>query len=104
MANDIGCVIIARDFKIAMIRGQPSIHYLDDLYFIVGHPDEARRFLAPVSGIAVNLNLHHRSCAYSGCQKNDPLCKAGRAYTANSIESNPVAKIVPHSNSYLYFP
>ena len=58
MANDIGCLIIAQDFKIAMIRGQPAIQYLNDLNFIVGQFDEARCFFTPISGITVYLYLH----------------------------------------------
>jgi len=60
MANDIGCLIIAKNFEIAMIRRQPAVQHLDDLNFIVGHFDVARGFLAPVSGIAVYVDLHEQ--------------------------------------------
>ena len=58
MANDIGCLIIAQEFEIAMIRGQPAIQYLNDLNFIVGQFDETGRFLTPVAGITIYLYLH----------------------------------------------
>jgi hypothetical protein len=43
-----------------MIRGQPPIQYLYGLNFIVGQFDEARRFLAPISGITIYLYLQKR--------------------------------------------
>ena len=58
VANDIGCPIVAKEFKIAMIRGQPAIQHLYDLNFIVGQDDKARRFFAPISGITVYVDLH----------------------------------------------
>jgi len=60
MANDIGCLIIAQEFKIAMIRGQPAIQYLNGLNFIVDQSDETGRFLTPVAGITVDAYLHDR--------------------------------------------
>jgi len=60
VANDIGCPIVAKEFKIAMIRGQPAIQHLYDLNFIVGQDDKARRFFAPISGVTVYVDLYDR--------------------------------------------
>jgi hypothetical protein len=67
VANDIRCVIIANNLKIAMIRGQPPIQHFYHLDFIGGHPDAARGFFAAVSGVALYLNSHERPPTHVPC-------------------------------------
>jgi hypothetical protein len=58
MSDDIGCVITAHNFKVAMIRGYPAIHDFFDFDFMGGHDDTTGCFLSPVAGITFYLEVH----------------------------------------------
>ena len=58
VSNDVQAAVVTDELEISMVRGQPSIRDCDDTNSPRTHDQASRRFLTPVSGVAVNPDLH----------------------------------------------
>ena len=58
MPDDVQATVVTDKLEISMVRGQPTIPDRDDTNSPRTHYQASRRFLTPVSGVAVDPDIH----------------------------------------------